>query len=80
MANGFDRGWGQAGRVHKLLLQFNASCLLFVIYLVMLSVSDIGITPLTGKAVNEIDRGILRSGKFRGGTKKIHEFPQENDR
>jgi hypothetical protein len=35
---------------------------------------------LTRKAVNETGRGILRSGNFPGGTKKIHEFPQENAR
>lgn len=34
----------------------------------------------TGKAVNEIGRGILRSGKFSGATKKFHTFPQQNDR
>jgi len=73
---------GNEGRQdeYKLLLQFNANCLLFVIFLVMLSASDIGITTLTGKAVNEIGRGILRLGKFPGGAKKIHEFPQKNDR
>jgi len=73
---------GDEGRQdeYKLLLQFNANCLLFVIYLVTLSASDIRIITLTGKAVKEIGRGILRSRKFPGITKEIHEFPQENDR
>lgn len=33
---------------------------------------------LNRKAVDEIGRGILRSGKFPGGTNKIHEFLQKN--
>jgi len=55
---------------------------LFIIY--DLFSDDVGIgyrnNNLTGKAVNETARGILRSGKFPEGTKKMHEFPQENNR